>query len=159
MTSNGLDETDRELLSIISRKSNISYSELADELGISRNTAYRRVKKLKEAGAIKEDFITNTSVDVLEFEKMGMTTLTLALGFEIDSLEEATGFLEEREEVKMLFETYGEYDVIAILFGLEGNERKLVSNLRQGLEEEGIGLERLEVFPTSLKKLDLTLPL
>ena len=158
MTSNGLDETDRELLSIISRKSNISYSELADELEISRNTAYRRVKKLKDIGAVKENFITNTSVDVLEFEKMGMTTLTLALGFGIDCLDEATDFLKGREEVKMLFETYGEYDVIAILFGREGRERELVSDLRQALEKEEIDLEKIEVFPTSLKKLDLTLP-
>ncbi|KXA93400.1 hypothetical protein AKJ64_00720 [candidate division MSBL1 archaeon SCGC-AAA259E17] len=158
MGSENLDETDRRILSLISRNSNIRYSELADEVGVSRNTAYRRVKKLKEWGIINKDFITNTDVDILEFERIGVSTLMVAMKFDIESFEEASEFLKEREEVKLIFETFGEYDIIAVLFGEEGKERKMVARLRENLKNEKIGLEDFRVFSTSLKKADFTLP-
>lgn len=158
MGSENLDETDRRILSLISRNSSIRYSELADEVGVSRNTTYRRVKKLKEWGIINKDFITNTDVDILEFEKIGVSTLMIAMKFDIESFEEASEFLKEREEVKLIFETFGEYDIIAILFGEKGKERKMVAKLREGLKKKKIGLEDFRVFSTSLKKADFTLP-
>ncbi|KXA94818.1 hypothetical protein AKJ37_01155 [candidate division MSBL1 archaeon SCGC-AAA259I09] len=157
MTKNNLDETDREILSILSQESSISYSKLADKIKISRNTVYRRVKKLKEMGVIRENFINNTCVDILKLEEMGITTLVLAMEFEIDHLDKALKSLKDRRDVMFLAETYGEYDIIAMISGEEGKEKQLVSSIREDLKEEKIRLKNLTVFPVSLEKLDLSL--
>lgn len=156
--SGELDSLDKKILKILSSSSEIRYSELADRLGTSKNTVYRRINGLKERGVIKKDFIKNTSVDVLKFDDIGISTLILAMEFDIDSLDKATDFLNERDEVKLILETFGEYDIIAVVFGEKGKERKLVSKLRQDLKDEEIGLENFEVHTASFKKLDLTVP-
>ncbi|KXB07652.1 hypothetical protein AKJ51_00450 [candidate division MSBL1 archaeon SCGC-AAA382A20] len=154
-----LDNTDRKILSLISSHENLSYSDLATKVGISRNTAYRRVKNLKDIGVIKEGFVNNTSVDVSEFEKIGISSLLIAMNFDIENLDKASTFLKERKEVKLLLEAYGEFDIIVLLFVEKGKEREIVADLREDLREENISLIDFKVYSTTLEKLDLTLPL
>lgn len=159
MGNETLDDLDKKILSMISQDSNISYSDLADKVDVSRNTVYRRVKDLKSSGIIKGDFINNTTVDISKFEKLDISTLLFAVKLDISSLEETSEFLENRNEVKLVLETLGEYDIIAILVCEKGKERNLISELREDLNKNEIKVEDYSVFlASSLKKLDLTLP-
>ncbi len=159
MGNETLDDLDKKILSMISQDSNISYSDLADKVDVSRNTVYRRVKDLKSSGIIKGDFINNTTVDISKFEKLDISTLLFAVKLDISSLEKTSEFLENRNEVKLVLETLGEYDIIAILVCEKGKERNLISELREDLNKNEIKVEDYSVFlASSLKKLDLTLP-
>lgn len=159
MVNETLDKLDKRILSLISQESNISYSDLAEKVDVSRNTVYRRVKDLKELGLIKRDFIKNTTVDISKFEKLDISTLLFAVELDIGSLEKTSEFLENRKEVKLILETLGEYDIIAILVCEKGKERELIYQLREDLHKKDIKLENYSVFlASSLKKLDLTLP-
>ncbi|KXA95249.1 hypothetical protein AKJ37_06960 [candidate division MSBL1 archaeon SCGC-AAA259I09] len=63
---------------------------MADQIEISRNTAYRWVKKLEErGGSIRENFTNNTSVDILKLEQKRVSNLVLTMELEIDSLGKA----------------------------------------------------------------------
>ncbi len=151
-----LDETDKEIISVISKNSEISYSNLAEKVGVSRNTIYRRVKDLKKKGIIEKDYIKNTKINVLEFENIGISTLVLALKFDIDDLQKAEEFLSDRDEVKLLMKTHGEYDYFVLFFSEEGKDREVISDLRKDLKKEGLKLKQYTAYPSSLKKLDLT---
>ena len=159
MSTEKLDGTDKEILSTLSKNADISYSKLAEKLEVSRNTVYRRVKKMKEKGLIKKNFLDNTIVDVLRLDDIGLSTLLLELDFEAESLSEASEFLRGREEVKFLLETYGDFDVIAIVFCEKGEERESIAELKEEMGEEGIRLRDSKVYTSNLEKLDLTLPL
>lgn len=154
--SEDLDETSKEILSVISKNSEISYSKLAEELDVSRNTVYRRVKDLKKRGIIEKDYLKNTKVNVLEFENIGISTLVLALKFDVDDLQKAEDFLSDRDEVKMVLRTYGEYDYFILLFSEMGRNREVISDFRQDLKDANLQPEKHTAYPSSMKKLDLT---
>lgn len=152
-----LDETDRKILSQISQDNDISYSELAERIGVSRNTVYRRVKELTNQEIIDKNFISNTKVNILNSQRLGISILLFAMKFDIQDLEKALKFLEQRREVKLLLETYGKYDLIAVLFAEGGKEREIISNLRGDMKKEGPEVRYSNIYPSSLQKLDLTL--
>jgi DNA-binding Lrp family transcriptional regulator len=48
-----LDATDRQLLTALQRDGRVSVNELANEVSVSRATAYQRLERLRAAGVIK----------------------------------------------------------------------------------------------------------
>ncbi len=125
---------------------------------MSRNTVYRRIKELKNQDLIKEDFIENKVVNVLEHKKMGFDALLIGLIVSASDLDKANNFLRNINQIMFLFESYGDYGFFVVLLC---NERKkeMVSDLRRGFEEKNIELKDLDLFPVSFEKLDLTLNL
>jgi DNA-binding Lrp family transcriptional regulator len=49
-----IDETDKELLSLLQRDSKVPYAELAKSLGISSSGVHKRIKRLVDAGVIEK---------------------------------------------------------------------------------------------------------
>lgn len=52
-----LDQIDRSLLRALQRDSRLSQRDLADEVGLSQNACWRRLKALNESGLIKKHTI------------------------------------------------------------------------------------------------------
>ena len=52
MTTVTLDETDRKIVSVLTKEGRISNLELADRIGLSPTPCSRRVKRLEETGVI-----------------------------------------------------------------------------------------------------------
>lgn len=48
-----LDQIDRRILARLQRNSSLSQRELADEVGLSQNACWRRLKRLEESGILK----------------------------------------------------------------------------------------------------------
>jgi Lrp/AsnC family transcriptional regulator, leucine-responsive regulatory protein len=61
------DETDIKILQILDRRSRITMSELAREIGMSAPSATERVKRLEQAGVIR-GYSIDIDLDVLGFE-------------------------------------------------------------------------------------------
>jgi len=50
----GIDNKDKQILSILQEDGRVSFRKMAKLLGIPHTTTYERVKKLKEIGVIKK---------------------------------------------------------------------------------------------------------
>ena len=61
-----LDHLDRRILTILQRDAALSLEELGDQIGLSRNAVWRRVKALEEAGIIR------ARVALLDPDKLGL---------------------------------------------------------------------------------------
>ncbi|GAB1360800.1 Lrp/AsnC family transcriptional regulator [Rhodobacter sp.] len=64
-----LDAADRRLLQLLQRDARASTQELADAAGLSSSPAWRRLKRLEEAGVIR------AQVALLDPRKLGLETL------------------------------------------------------------------------------------
>jgi Lrp/AsnC family transcriptional regulator len=71
--SNDLDSTDLRLLRAVQVDSNRSTAELAELLGLSQPSCWRRLQRLREAGYIVKE------TAVLDREKLGFSTQVFAL--------------------------------------------------------------------------------
>jgi Lrp/AsnC family transcriptional regulator len=70
---NGVDATDLRLLRAVQADSNRSTAELAELLGLSQPSCWRRLQRLREAGYIVKE------AAVLDREKLGFSTQVFAL--------------------------------------------------------------------------------
>ena len=52
MWINGLDEIDNKILNLLQKNGRMSYSEVGEEIGLSRTSAKNRIKELEEKGII-----------------------------------------------------------------------------------------------------------
>lgn len=68
-----VDNTDRQLLARLSKDARVSVARLADEVGVSRATAYKRIDALIEAGAIRE------YATVLDHKALGLDVTALVM--------------------------------------------------------------------------------
>ena len=61
-----IDDTDREILKILQADSTVSLEAIAEQLNVSVNTCWRRVKRLEEVGVIQ------ARVAICDPEKLGL---------------------------------------------------------------------------------------
>ncbi len=61
-----LDDSDRQILTLLQRDSTISLEAIAERLSVSLNTCWRRVRRLEEEGVIK------ARVAICDPEKLGL---------------------------------------------------------------------------------------
>ena len=73
-----LDPTDRRILQRLQHDSDISLDDLAEEIGLSRNAIWRRVKELEKDGTIRR------RVALLDPERLGLT-LTVFIQIRTDT--------------------------------------------------------------------------
>ena len=67
-----LDETDKKLLAILQRDSTIAVGEIAERVGLSQSTCWRRINQLEEAGVIR------TRTALLDPEALGLEVVVFA---------------------------------------------------------------------------------
>lgn len=68
-----LDEIDRRLLRIIQEDAELSLDAISDNVGLSRNACWRRIKTLENSGVIAR------RVTLLDAEKLGLTLMVFIL--------------------------------------------------------------------------------
>lgn len=128
-SSNHIDPIDRKILRILQRQADISQSSLAEEVGVSPASCWRRVKALEAAG------IVGPSVRLLDPHAIGrgldvicqvrMKTHDLAARAEFEQ------FICQHEEVMECFSMSGEWDyLLRVVVGRVGDyERFLMREL------------------------------
>ncbi len=103
-----LDETDRALLAALQQDATLTAAELGRQLGVSQSVAWRRVKRLTEAGVIK-----GRRLD-LDREALGFG-VTVFLGVKLAakgraSLEDFERAVTAIPEVQTVQHVLGRYD-------------------------------------------------
>ncbi len=103
-----LDLKDRKILYELDTNSRQSYHEIAKKVGLSKDSIIYRIKKLQEAGIIKQ-FHT-----ILDVGKLGFITFRIYLKFQNttpEKEEEIINFLKNQKTVIWIISIDGEYDL------------------------------------------------
>jgi DNA-binding Lrp family transcriptional regulator len=96
-----MDQTDRNILSYLRDDGRASYTELADELGVSEGTVRNRVQRMKEEGVI-ERFTVETKVEGISAVVMAKISTDTDISEILGSLTEGIDF----------YEVTGDYDLV-----------------------------------------------
>jgi DNA-binding Lrp family transcriptional regulator len=124
-----LDELDKKILQNLSAGTS-SYEELARTCNVTRNTVYRRIASLENRGIIK-----NTLNCVVNLEQMDITPVTIGATIPQTKIDQAINILATNNNVRFLWRTYGEHDVILVAFCARGKEGQIIQDIRASLEE------------------------
>lgn len=105
-----LDEIDRRLLSALQRDATLSVDALAEAAGLSRNAAWRRMRRLEDAGVIR------ARVALLDPEALGLgLTVFIAVRTDRHDAAWATAFATVTRgfpEITGVYRTSGELDYL-----------------------------------------------
>ncbi len=147
-----LDEVDIEIMNHICEGAS-SFSEIGEKCDISHNTVSRRINKMEEKGYLEKEMMA-----VPSFEKLGYSALIAGISIGLgEDVEKAVNILESYSQVKFLWKTFGDHDIIAVLMCDRENIGDCVESFRKELIDGGIELEGLEISTSiSWEKLKLT---
>ena len=103
-----LDDTDIQLVQILSKNGRIAGIELSKMLDISPSTVTRKIKRLQESGVIQG------YLAIIDNEKMGnmarsALTIKLSGGVNINQILDE---LIQNEDICNIYETMGNYDIL-----------------------------------------------
>ena len=105
-----LDEIDRRLLAEIQTEGRLSNAELARRLNLSAPGAHARLKKLEEAGVIKQ-YVALLDRDQLGFDLLCFVFIRMQV-HEIKSLDSFQHHINSYDEVLECHNVTGEFDFI-----------------------------------------------
>lgn len=103
-----LDKVDRKLLRLLQRQADMSQAALAEEVGASPTSCWRRLRNLEKVGVL------GATVRLLNPEKLGMTLDAVCQvrmkSHDPDSRHDFEAFIETQEEVIECLSMSGEWD-------------------------------------------------
>ncbi|MFX1466356.1 MAG: AsnC family transcriptional regulator, partial [Promethearchaeota archaeon] len=103
-----LDEIDQKIIDLLKKDSRTSFVKIADEVGLSETAVRKRIKSLLDRGTI-----LRFTIEVDE-EQQTKAVAMIETQASFHTPEISKKFIKI-EGVSYLFETTGEYDIIAIL--------------------------------------------
>ena len=127
-----LDDTDLQLLQILSKNGRITGIELSKMLDISPSTVARKIKRLEESGIIK-GYLAIIDNDQIGNMSRSALTVKLTSGADINQIIDE---LVKNEDVCNVFETMGNYDIL--LTCCNENETQIYELIKQIRSMEGI---------------------
>lgn len=108
--SESLDETDRRILNALQKDATLSVDAVAEAAGLSRNAAWRRVRRMEEAGVIRG------RVALLDAEALGVgLTVFIAVRTDRHDTDWAEAFSRATRslpEITGVYRTSGELDYL-----------------------------------------------
>ncbi len=117
------DQKDLKIIGILKENSRKSFTEIAEELGVSESTIRKRVKALEDEGIIKRYSI------IIDPSKIGYGTVALVgLDVEPSRFLDAAEKMTEFEEVKCVYTSTGDHMIMTEIWVKDGKElTKLIS--------------------------------
>ncbi len=124
-----LDVIDKKILQHLSSGIK-SYDELARMCEVSRNTIYRRIAALENEGIIKNTIKCEVNMDKIEISPV-------IIGVKISTVDEdrALNLLATHKNVKLLWRTYGDYNISLVAFSQKGSEGIVIESIKTILED------------------------
>ena len=104
-----MDELDKSILRELQKDARVPFRKIAEANQISIGTVHNRLKKLKKNGILKG------YVPILDNQKLGYTIIALIyISVEGGHLQDIKEKLQEFNEVNVIFQTSGIYDIVLI---------------------------------------------
>ena len=129
-----------------------SHSELSDKIGVSRTTIYRRINELKEKQILKEGSMAKPN-----YQKIKLSLITLGINLPTEHREKTLKYLEQKQYVKLLWESFGEHDIIAIIQCRECEKVKLTRKIKENLKKQNINIKNIDIsHGDTPRKINLT---
>lgn len=119
---------------------------------MSRNTVYRRLENLEDNGIIKKRIMA-----VPDFEKMGFQIVIIGLNVGIGDVDEVVDYLKGLDDIKFLWKTYTDFEIVAVLVCDKRNVGTCINSLKNALSELDVEVDDLSAFPSiSWEKIDFS---
>ncbi len=145
-----LNKIEKKILNEYYEKRNPSYSEIAKNIGVSRATVYRKMKKLE-----KQDKIKRGGVILPNYNALGFSFIAIGLSVPEEDEEKTIKILKNEENVSLLFRAYMDHNIISLLLCEEGEEGKISKEIKKKLKKENIEVIDIDISAnTSIEKIN-----
>lgn len=92
-----------------------------------------------------------------DFEKIGFSSIIVGIKVGMGDLEKTIDFLKKLEQVKFLWKTYGEYEIVAVLMCDKRRVGICINNLKEALEKLNIEVSEFKAAPSiSWEKIEFS---
>ncbi|MDR2700567.1 MAG: Lrp/AsnC family transcriptional regulator [Nitrososphaerota archaeon] len=106
-----MDETDRKIIKILKDDSRAGHVEIGNQIGLSEGAVRKRIKNLIDEGTICKFTV---KIDATE----GAEAITLLTVNPAYPTQEVTKCIQLIHNVETIYEVTGEYDIIAVISGM-----------------------------------------
>lgn len=145
-----IDDIDRQIIKLLQINPRISYSEIAEEIGFSRNAIKYRIKSLREEG-----FLLGFRA-ILDPRKFGKKiAAVISLKTDISDVNYVKRKLLEFPELLMVFQVSGKYPFVAI--GLFEDHDDLQNFLNNSLPMNPVSEFDVKIIIDEVKDTDFTI--
>jgi len=127
-----------------------SYEELAKKCHVTRSTVYRRISNME-----KSNIVTHQLRVAVNFEKLDLVVVQFGLKVSNANMERVIDSLMDYKCVKMIWRTFGAYNLAVIMFCGKGDEGKRIYEMRDIFEK--LQVDSFEVaVGFAWEKMDMT---
>ncbi|MCL1970247.1 MAG: Lrp/AsnC family transcriptional regulator [Candidatus Bathyarchaeota archaeon] len=106
-----MDETDKKIIKILKNDSRAGYVEIGNQINLTEGAVRKRIKTLTDEGTICKFTIKINATEGAE----AITLLTVEPSY---PTQEVTKHIQTIPNVETIYEVTGEYDIIAVISGI-----------------------------------------
>ncbi|MEM2967748.1 MAG: Lrp/AsnC family transcriptional regulator [Candidatus Bathyarchaeia archaeon] len=106
-----MDDKDRQILQLLKQDSRAGYAAIGKQVGLSEGAVRKRIKELVHAGVIRKFTV---KIGVAE----GAEAITLLATDPALPTQEVSKKIREIPNVETVYEVTGEYDIVAVISGM-----------------------------------------
>jgi DNA-binding Lrp family transcriptional regulator len=134
-----LDELDKKLLHEMG-SGIYSYDQLARICKVTRNTIYRRVKKLEDA-----HFIARKVMAIPDLGRMGLSAICIGMDCATKDTDNVIEKIRQLPDTKSLWRTYGDHQIVLVMVCEKGCEGGAIDKLKLSLMEYDVGKMHISI--------------
>ncbi len=110
-----MDEKDRQIIKLLKNNARAGFGEIGTQIGLSEGAVRKRIKILTDEGVIRRFTV---KIAVAE----GAQAITLLATNPSYPTQEASKKIQQIPNVETIYEVTGEYDIVAVITGLNVTE-------------------------------------
>ena len=144
-----IDPIDLKIIELLSKNARMTYKELAEKLGTTRQRISRRMDKLERMGVIQR-YTVVPNFDLLGYSHI-LLGITLKAGTDIDEVVER---LKENKHVVIIQKALGTHNLVVHV--IAPKDMKEIQGIIEGISKAMPGIEHMDVtFLTETCKYEL----
>ncbi len=144
----GISEIDMKILKLLSKDARLTYKELAEILGTTRQRVSRRMDRLEKSGIVKKYTV------IPDYDALGYSHVVLGITLRPSvDIDEVIGNLRQIEEVKIIERAIGAHNLIVHVIGPK--DMKELEKIISLISKKIPGLEKMDItFVTDVVKFE-----
>ena len=144
----GISEIDMKILKLLSKDARLTYKELAEILGTTRQRVSRRMDRLEKSGIVKKYTV------IPDYEALGYSHVVLGITLRPSvDIDEVVENLRQIDEVKIIERALGAHNLIVHVIGPK--DMKELEKIISLISKKMPGLEKMDItFVTDVVKFE-----